>query len=582
MKLGGSIDALAGLVISGLLKRFESSKAAFRKSLRRKIAQHEKFLAILEQGHVIGKTYFDSSLQFSDEDEDYWFDEKDLDVSKFPAAAQYNSEELGKDVGSDLGKLKEILETVERLDATDIKYLRVVKELESIAKEASKAKDTQSQRDRSKVIIFSFYADTAEEIHRNLKAAIKENSNLSCYLDEDGRPRINLITGEHKRSRADMAKRFAPRYNGGNNGQDKIDILVSTDVMAEGVNLQQARNLINYDLPWNPMRLVQRHGRLDRIDSPHDKIYLRSIFPDDRLDDLLGLKDKIDQKISWAASSVGIVSPVKISASHDRVFTDTKEEIHKLRDENPSIYENAEMQNTLQSGEAYRQILRKELNKDKERISKLPLQSGSIMRKGKDQGVYFLAKIRNQFFHCFIYTKINWRPIMLSDPSGKQDKYDAKIDLGSCLRIIECSREDELVDDKKAGDAALELWANAKEIIQSEWKRYTNPKNLQPEIKGVNRRVAKFLQEKGVSPNVDGNDFDRAIDILNTPWPKRYRDEMAAKFNSEQDDSTKLEQLVGYINNCGLDPAEYPEPFDEITEEDIQLIVWMAVLPEKK
>ena len=56
------------------------------------------------------------------------------------------------------------------------------------------------------------------------------------------------------------------------NGNDSIDILIATDVLAEGVNLQQCRNIINYDLPWNPMRLVQRHGRIDRLLSKHKGI----------------------------------------------------------------------------------------------------------------------------------------------------------------------------------------------------------------------------------------------------------------------------------------------------------------------
>ena len=59
---------------------------------------------------------------------------------------------------------------------------------------------------------------------------------------------------------------------------DEIDILISTDVLAEGVNLQQARHIINYDMPWNPMRLVQRHGRIDRIGSQHKRVFLRTIL----------------------------------------------------------------------------------------------------------------------------------------------------------------------------------------------------------------------------------------------------------------------------------------------------------------
>ena len=576
------LDAMAGLIMSGLLKRFESSEAAFRKSLQRKMAQHEKFLEKLKQGYVIGKTYFDSSLEFSAEDDDYEFDEKDLDVSEYPVTSQYNVKELKKHVSSDLAKLREIYNKLKGLTPSDTKYRRVVEELELIAKKASEAKEAQSRRDRAKVIIFSFFADTAEKIHQALRDTIKNNSKLSCYLGDDGEPRLDLITGEHRRSRFEMAKRFAPRNNGGKDSQDKIDILVSTDVMAEGVNLQQAGNLINYDLPWNPMRLVQRHGRLDRIDSPHDKIYLRSVFPDDRLDGLLKLKKKIDQKISWAASSIGVISPVKMGVSRDQVFVDTQEEILRIRKEDPSIYENAGMRSSPRSGEEYRQILRDELEQNKDRISELPMQSGSIMRKGESQGMYFLAEIKNKLFHCFIHTNKNWKPIMVPNPLGRQVKY-ASTDLGNCLNIIECLPEQETVHDSKTKKKAYGLWSEARKIMKADWEWHTKPKNLQPKITGINRRVDEFLRKRKRPSNLDDQSVERAFKILNALWPHEYQVEMRKKFNSGQENQDKLyEELIDYINNCGLDPAEYPEPFDEITDKDIQLIVWMAVLPDKK
>src|SRR5438045_9742917 len=82
---------------------------------------------------------------------------------------------------------------------------------------------------------------------------------------------------------------------------DLYDILVTTDVLAEGVNLQQARHVINFDLPWNPMRLVQRHGRIDRIGSPHGEVFIRCFMPDDRLEDLLQLEGRLQLKITQAA-----------------------------------------------------------------------------------------------------------------------------------------------------------------------------------------------------------------------------------------------------------------------------------------
>jgi hypothetical protein len=82
---------------------------------------------------------------------------------------------------------------------------------------------------------------------------------------------------------------------------DRFDILVTTDVLAEGVNLQQARHIINYDLPWNPMRLVQRHGRIDRIGSRHSRVYIRTYFPDQALDALLGLEDRLRRRRAAAS-----------------------------------------------------------------------------------------------------------------------------------------------------------------------------------------------------------------------------------------------------------------------------------------
>ena len=80
---------------------------------------------------------------------------------------------------------------------------------------------------------------------------------------------------------------------------DLYDLMIATDVLAEGVNLQQCRHIINFDLPWNPMRLVQRHGRIDRIGSPHSQVFLRTIFPADRLDSLLNLEQRILGSWRW-------------------------------------------------------------------------------------------------------------------------------------------------------------------------------------------------------------------------------------------------------------------------------------------
>src|SRR5204862_2547617 len=125
---------------------------------------------------------------------------------------------------------------------------------------------------------------------------------------------------------------FAPRPSEAPAGRDvdRFDLVVTTDVLAEGVNLQQARNIINYDLPWNPMRLVQRHGRIDRIGSPHADVFIECFFPDERLDDLLALEERVRRKIAQAAMSIGVEYEVIPGAARaDIVFAETRHEIER-------------------------------------------------------------------------------------------------------------------------------------------------------------------------------------------------------------------------------------------------------------
>ena len=117
------------------------------------------------------------------------------------------------------------------------------------------------------MLIFSFYEDTIDWIESYLQRELEKNRRLRPY-----RGRMASVAGNDSRngvSRKDAIYGFAPQTSGAPAGQqqDLFDILLATDVIAEGMNLQQCRNIINFDLPLNPMRLVQRHGRIDRIGS---------------------------------------------------------------------------------------------------------------------------------------------------------------------------------------------------------------------------------------------------------------------------------------------------------------------------
>ena len=156
--------------------------------------------------------------------------------------------------------------------------------------------------------------------------------------------RIVAVSGsdtKFKISKERAALGFAPQSMEAQPGSDDdlYDLMISTDVLAEGVNLQQCRHIINFDMPWNPMRLVQRHGRVDRIGSPHSRVFMRTIFPVDRLDRLLKLEQVILAKLAMAAASIGVATPIEGGSHGSQVFSETREEIEKLLREDPSLYE---------------------------------------------------------------------------------------------------------------------------------------------------------------------------------------------------------------------------------------------------
>jgi superfamily II DNA/RNA helicase len=273
-----------------------------------------------------------------------------------------------------------------------------------------------------------------EYVRKFLRDEVERNPALSAYHN-----RVVAVTGDddlEEISRQDAIYGFAPISTEAPPGRDDdlYDILVTTDVLAEGVNLQQCRNIINLDIPWNPMRLVQRHGRIDRIGSPHPRVFLRTIFPAERLDQLLNLEQRIIlNKIAMAAASIGVASPVDGAAHGQQVFTETREEIERLLREDPALYERGGTASAAQTGEEYRQTLRKALAENRERIVAMPWKAGSGMARGKDRGVLFCAVVADRTFLRFVPADDAWRP--------RGDDETIVSELGSCLRIVECEPE---------------------------------------------------------------------------------------------------------------------------------------------
>ena len=568
-------SALVGLLRSGLLKRFESSAFAFRKTVTKMLREHNLFLNALDAGHVV-RTAFMKELSGDDEAA---FDDILAATQHRADAALYDAEGLRIAIERDRDHLQELADQAAEITADrDTKLEALAVALGEIAAQAgNESISAYDESQKRKVIIFSFFEDTVKWIKDFLEPTLAARPSLAAY-----RGRMVAVSGsgelaEENRDR--VIQGFAPRSMEAPGGQDedRYDLMIATDVLAEGVNLQQCRHIINFDMPWNPMRLVQRHGRIDRIGSPHDRVFLRTIFPADRLDRLLNLEQRILNKLAMAASSIGVVAPIAGAAQGAQVFSETREEIEKLLAEDASIFERGGTTSAAQTGEEYRQTLRKALQMDRKRITNLPWKAGSGMKMGTRRGVFFCAVVGKESnfertYLRFVEAGLDWQPDL--------DGGTVESEVGTCLRLIECVADTPTWNSDKLRERVYDFWETAQADILRDWMRETDPANLQPAVRPLNHRVAAFIRGHP-PPDVSEEDMTRALDILESPWPRR--EELLLRDWSEAEEHrgrAGSHALIDYILDTGLEPSEPPSPLPPIDSEDIELLCWLGIEPE--
>lgn len=309
---------IVGLIRTQLLKRFESSAVAFettcgrlllkllafvtlnsasnaeKRRLERWQGQHTPLLERLRKQHW---------PEGEDEEEDVLPPEL-LEVAEKLSRTEYKVDEILDETYLDLDQLAAFLDTLEGFTpAHDDKLQSLLRLL-----------TTDPWLSQHKVLIFSEYMETARYLYKQLTAA--------------GIGPVAEVHSGVTRDRGEIITAFAPYYNGSNSaalaaqGEPEIRVLVATDVLAEGLNLQDATLLINYDLHWNPVRLMQRIGRVDRrldqatearlvTDHPaaqaaRGQVRFWNFLPPDELDDLLELYDRVAHKTLRISKVFGI------------------------------------------------------------------------------------------------------------------------------------------------------------------------------------------------------------------------------------------------------------------------------------
>ncbi|MGO1225303.1 MAG: helicase-related protein [Brachybacterium sp.] len=582
----------AGLLRSGLLKRLESSPSALHSSLGRMIGSHEAFLDALDRGYILKGEALNDWVSSDSDDLDAFVEAFD-DEDQVDAASGYHVTELETDARSDLAllhDLRDLAGTV--LAGIEPKVNKLVEELSKIAEDARRI-DARglSHVDRRKVIVFSAFSDTIIAIHDAVVAAISVAPSGSALADYKGRvaaPIMGAYAKVHERGesggvdqggRASTIAGFAPKTAGPRNPQrepiakDEYDVLFTTDVLAEGVNLQQAGQMINYDLPWNPMRIVQRHGRVDRIGSKHDYVHLGLFFPAERLDDLLRLEERLQNKLALADAAVGAgeVLPGRgpgheVNLSDDHVAG----EFEKLLDTGGS--------SASLSGEEYRRRLYGSFTADtttKADILSLPYGSGSGFENPavNGNGYVFCMRIGDSDKPWFRYVAVDEDWNINYDETGEpRISGDTLIS----LRVADPSSEsaprwlDALVYDR-----AFDAWEVARNDAYAAWSALTDPNAFQPDMPLSFRDSHQLVFRAGGYLGRE-TQIDLANRLRSVPSAKVAR-QMRRALNDGRTDEERIGLITEVLEEAGITAPPPREPLPDVEPHEVRLVSWMAV-----
>ena len=268
---------MGGFMKSILVKRLESSFFAFKNTLSRFQESYEKFIDMYEAGEVYISKKVDVYDLLDSGDDDKLMELVEAETVMHFKSSEFD-EKFIKDLKWDLTKLKYLSDMWKNIQ-TDPKLDQFKYELQHNKKLIG-----------NKKIIFTESKETAEYLVENLTDLY--GSRVIAYTGSSSLVLKSVIEDS-----------FNPKFREKNN--DQFDVLITTDVLAEGINLHRANALINYDLPWNPTRIMQRVGRINRVGTEFDQIYVFNFFPTAETNKHLPLKDRIMEKLQAFHDTLG-------------------------------------------------------------------------------------------------------------------------------------------------------------------------------------------------------------------------------------------------------------------------------------
>ena len=396
--LSGREDGMRHLMSTNLMKRMESSVYAFKLTLQRikgiiddTIEDIEKYEKGLSSGAMEAEEFTESDFDFDDQNGDAFT--------------------IGRKVKIDLADMdyptwkRQLIKDREIFELLILMIADITPEHDSKLNELKDVIDDKIENpineNNKKIIIFTAFADTAEYLFDNISAYVKAKYGLDSAIvtgSIDGKTTIKGLRTDLNT----VLTCFSPVSKGKDllmpGEKAEIDVLIATDCISEGQNLQDCDYLINYDIHWNPVRIIQRFGRIDRIGSKNAVIQLVNFWPNITLDEYINLKARVETRMKivdmTATGDDNVLSPEEKGDLEYR-----KAQLQKLKEEVVDIEEMSSGISIMDLGLNEFRLDLLEYIKDHPEVERAPHGMNAVVAAAEDcpKGViYVLRNIRNE------------------------------------------------------------------------------------------------------------------------------------------------------------------------------------------
>ena len=555
-----SEDALAGLMQSQLLKRFESSWHAALKTVNRMRDANDVMLRVIAERGTVPPPEVIRDLVGDSEGDDTFLSadliEEALTDSGGGVSADKFKDQFVPDLQKDLASLTEMSERLDGLkDGPDPK-------LDTL-------REVMATTPSRKVAIFTAFQDTATYLKERIA------SQPDVLEDREWTVVVGSETSADTRTRE--LERFCPESVTDEPGfqpdDGEVDVIISTDILSEGQNLQQAQAVLSFDMPWNPQRVVQRNGRIIRLRSPHDTAYLYTLLPEQGdLDRLLKLEAKLQAKIMAANASVGMETPVLADVeTESQVYADLSTFVERLSGGDATLLDDQERAGESGSafaGELFRSHLRRASEEGEvSRLQGLPWGIGAAFvqrsRALAEPGVFFACRTRSDDRY--------WR--MVSQSGVILYREDLPM-----LRLID--PQEQLGSPVPDGLDLERLFALAADDICGTHNALLDPEARFAALPASQRWALDVLR----SPDApSGEEYDKGDQALSAGRNNLVRRELSALRREHEDKGMSVtdcaRRIVEVVAKFGLQPVEAPRAPEPITEDDLGVVCYQVVLP---